>query len=912
MIALNQSRYLAVPSVEVGSPSKAFLVRVGTVEVFACAPPGSENYHKAFLAEVKEGEIFFSPMEALSPLEFQLFARSDSEIEEIEIEKDLGPRRFAEQANDWFHKLTGLRWAKYLIGMGDEHLTKWDSRALFGGVDGETSETLTEENLLAEVTDHMEILSMLIGAQFERSDRSVEIKTKTRAKYRDRVLSAAMRNLLKTEFAILEAKADLSDSDDPVRFAVAAAAKFLGMEAENISLPPDVAAKLDSVTRMRRMIKKADMQARLVSLPKGWHKKDGGVLLGYYGDEDKAEEMVALLPQGGNRYIMVSESSQMGVPVNNKTASKIKSDAFMCYPGLPSKKLGKKEMFKFALRHTAKHDWTMVWIMSLVAGVLPILTPLITESIFRDVVPINDRQALGTVAQVMLVSGFTTAIIGLVRSISLLRLKTHVGVAFESALWSRLMSLPVSFFRNYEAGDLVGRMMGISRVMELLGDNVLSALFNMIFSFWSLVLMFYYNVKLTLICVGAWIVYLSVNALLYRKTVLAQRKLADASNKTSAQTLQILGGLTKFRLQGGEASAFHLWSEVFSEQWKWSLKSRWYSNYTSLLNAAMPTITSIVLFYVTMGIVEASSGSAPPPMDGAKFMAFQSAFSGFNATLAAFVPMVSTLLSSTPYIENIMPIVETESEVTEDKIDAGELSGEIDIRNLRFSYAPDAPEVLKGISLHIKAGESVALVGASGCGKSTLVRILLGFEKPTQGVVFFDGQDFSTLNAASVRSQMGVVLQNGRIMAGDIFSNIVGSAPLTLDDAWEAARMVGLEKDIQNMPMGMHTVISEGAGNISGGQRQRILLARSIVNRPKIVILDEATSALDNVTQGIVTESMNKLKATRVIVAHRLSTIKEADRICVLQSGIVAEEGSYEELMKTDGLFARLAKRQIE
>jgi ATP-binding cassette subfamily C protein len=918
MIDLKQSQYLAIPSVETGTPVKAFTVRSGVVEVFACTPLGSDNYHKMFLAQVREGESFFSPVAMLSPLEFQVFARSDCEIEEYE-DGDL--RKLADGVSDWFFKLTSLQWVRYLVGMRDEHLVKWDSRSIFREDDdpqgllasGRLAEGLfTVEDFASVLTDHMEILSMLVGAQFEKDDRGVEAKTELRVRYREKVLSEAIQNLLSTEFPGMPGREPPGESADPVRFAVAAAARFLGMEAENIAIPSDVAAKMDSVTKMRRMIKKANMQVRLASLPEGWHKKDGGVFLGYYGEKSGAEEMVALLPQGGDRYVMVGENFRAGTAVDDKTASQIKSDAFMCYAGLPPEKLRRTDIFTFMLRHTAKHDWTMVWIMSFVAGALPILMPLITESIFRDVIPINDRQALGTVTQVMLVSGFTTAIIGLVRSISLLRIKNYIGVAFESALWSRLLSLPVSFFRNYDAGNLVSRMQGVSRITDLLGDSVLSGVFNMLFSFWSLVLMFYYNVKLTMISVAVWAVYLLANVFLYRKTILAQRKLTDASNKASAQTLQILSGLTKFRLQGGEAAAFHLWSKDFGEQWQWNLKSRWYSNYTSLLNVAMPTITSIILFYVTMGIVEASAGEPVPAIDGAMFMGFQSAFAGFNATLTAFVPVVSTLFSAMPFIENIMPILETDPEVTEDKLEVGELSGEIEIKNLRFSYSPDSPEVLKGISLLIKAGESLALVGPSGCGKSTLVRILLGFEKPSQGVVFFDGQDFSTLSAASVRSQMGVVLQNGRIMAGDIFSNIVGSAPLTLDDAWEAARMVGLDKDIQNMPMGMNTVISEGAGNISGGQRQRILLARSIVNRPKIVILDEATSALDNVTQAIVTESMNKLKATRIIVAHRLSTIRDADRICVLQGGVVAEEGSYEELMKADGLFARLARRQLE
>jgi ATP-binding cassette subfamily C protein len=317
----------------------------------------------------------------------------------------------------------------------------------------------------------------------------------------------------------------------------------------------------------------------------------------------------------------------------------------------------------------------------------------------------------------------------------------------------------------------------------------------------------------------------------------------------------------------------------------------------------------MAIYYMTMRTMEQPDVTS---MDYARFMGFQTAFSGFNATLITFVPLISSIFKARPYIENLEPLLETEPEVTDDKADAGELAGEVEVKNLHFSYEADAPMVLNGISFSVSAGEFVAFVGSSGCGKSTLMRILLGFESPAQGAIYFDGQDFATLNVSSVRSQMGVVLQNGQLMAGDIFANIVGTSPLTLDDAWEAARMVGLDRDIENMPMGMNTLISEGSGNISGGQRQRILIARSIVNRPKIVMLDEATSALDNVTQAIVTESLKKLKATRLTVAHRLSTIVGADRIFVLHEGRIAEEGDYEQLMQLDGLFAKLAKRQLE
>jgi ATP-binding cassette subfamily C protein len=875
-----------------------YLIRSGRVEVYACSPKGAKNFHKLFLMELGPQESFFSPVDVVTPLEFQIFALSDVEIEPVSPETS---ERYGlmEGASLWFNKLTDLQWIRYLVGLNDDKVLAWDSRTVFEGA-GDESE------VIGKLKDNLEIMSILITGQFNSLEQNVEVKMKGRKKHIDDAMSSAIQSLSRTERGVSE-DADTKLYGDAMTFAVKAVARHFGMETDGISIPFDIASKLDAVTGMRRLIRKGNMQARLIALPDGWYEDDCGVMLAYYSETGKGDQLAALIPNGGRGYLLMNEEYPFGRPVDADLASRIKRDAFVCYAGFAARKLNGGDILKFMLRHGMQMDWRMVWIMSVIAGLLPLMLPFITETIFSDVIPVNDRQALATVTQVMLVSGFTTVIVAFVRSISLFRIKTRVGNAFESAVLSRLLNLPAKFFRQFDAGDLVGRLRGVTRLTELIGDNIMSSVFNMIFSFWSLMLMFYYSIKLTLAAIVIWAVYIFVNSFICKKTIMTKRKEAEASNKSSAVTLQILNGLSKFRLQGCEVSAFNIWAEAFGEEWKWKLKLRWYSNYTLIVNAITPTVLSLAVFYMTLNMVKSGSET----MNAARFMAFQAAFTGFNATLVGFIPIVTTIFSSIPYFENILPILETEPEVTDDKTDASELSGEIEIRNVSFSYGPDLPMVLNGVSLHIKAGECVAFVGASGCGKSTLIRMLLGFEKPAIGGIFFDGQDLSMLNSASVRSQMGVVLQNGQILAGDIFTNIVGSTPLSHDDAWEAARMVGLDKDIENMPMGMHTVISEGAGNISGGQRQRILLARSIVNKPKIIILDEATSALDNTTQAIVTESMNSMKATRLLVAHRLSTIKEADRICVLQNGVITEEGNYGDLMKLDGLFAKLAKRQL-
>jgi ATP-binding cassette subfamily C protein len=274
-----------------------------------------------------------------------------------------------------------------------------------------------------------------------------------------------------------------------------------------------------------------------------------------------------------------------------------------------------------------------------------------------------------------------------------------------------------------------------------------------------------------------------------------------------------------------------------------------------------------------------------------------------SAILASF--------NTIPLYEQAKPILEARPEVDGHKADPGTLTGAIEVQHAAFRYAEDGPPVLRDVTLSVRPGEFVAFVGASGSGKSTLLRLLLAFEAPTAGAVYVDGQDLSGLDVQSVRRQIGVVLQNGRLLSGDLFTNIVGSGLATTEDAWEAARMAGLDDDIRAMPMGMHTVVSEGGGMLSGGQRQRLMIARALVHRPRILLFDEATSALDNRTQAVVSASLERLQATRIVVAHRLSTIIKADRIFVIERGEIVEEGSYEELMRRDGAFAALARRQL-
>jgi ABC-type bacteriocin/lantibiotic exporter with double-glycine peptidase domain len=383
-----------------------------------------------------------------------------------------------------------------------------------------------------------------------------------------------------------------------------------------------------------------------------------------------------------------------------------------------------------------------------------------------------------------------------------------------------------------------------------------------------------------------------------------QRDLYQVQGKVTSLLYGLISGLAKLRVGGAVPRAFALWAQRFAEQRRRTIQGQRIANLQATFNACYGVLTSLALF-AFMGF----SSEASLPVG--EFLAFNAAFGQFLGAALSMIGVFSSILAMVPLYERLLPILQTVPEVDASKADAGDLTGEIEFSHVSFRYAEDGPLILDDVSFRVAPGEFIALVGPSGAGKSTCLRLILGFERPSSGSIYFDGQDLASLDMQSVRRQLGVVLQSGRPMAGDIFSAIVGNSNLSLEDAWEAARMAGLDEDIKAMPMGMHTVISEGGETFSGGQKQRLLIARAVVRRPRIILFDEATSALDNRTQDIVSRSLERLKATRIVIAHRLSTIVNADRIYVMQGGRVVEAGTYQELRRREGVFAQLAARQI-
>lgn len=872
----------------------------GKLEAYAVTADKA-SFRQSFLMNIEAGQAAFPALDN-KKIKVIILVVEDSEVEEQKFDNE-SVENLKIQMTLWLKNLTRISWLSSLADHGDDVLLSWRKGNVF-----EKCSSLRE--LVKSFADNQQIFAMLLGVHFKSEDKRLSRRIQAKEYNKKLILENSISNLLGEESVIVEKTGEKRNSKTAESiFIVRTVAKAFGMPVENITISEDLVKKLDGVGLLNRLIQKGNMQIRYISMPSDWYKKDIGIMIGYYGEN---KELAALIPESPGSYKVVTVQQPNGIRVTRKIAQNIGSDAFACYAGFLPKALSVFDLMKFMFSQCWKADYITILLVSLFAGLIPLVTPIITETIFQDIIPILDSQGLTTVTQVMMVTAFTVSALSFIRSIAIIRISTRLQISSEAALWGRLMSLPTKFFRRFTVGELASRMSGFNTVKELVSGDFIGTLFSFVFSFWTIFLMCYYSFSLTFTALGVWLIHFLIISLIYYYTLNIQRKMVSSSNKTAGTVQQIFAGLSKFRVQGAEEQAYHLWSKDFGEQWKWNLKLRWLNNYTTIINTIQPFILTMLLYYIAIvGISKTGAdGNSGSGIGYPQFIAFNAAFTAFNTSLGTVLTFIVQLFRIQPQIENLKPIIEEIPENTSDKADASVLSGDIEVSHLSFAYE-GGEEVLQDVSFHIGSGENVAIVGKSGCGKSTLIRLLLGFETPKQGAIYYDGQDLSDVSLSSVRSQMGVVLQNGQLMAGDIFSNIVGTRLLSQEQAWEAAEAACIAEDIAKMPMGMQTYISEGSSNISGGQRQRLLIARALVNKPSILIFDEATSALDNYSQSVVTQSLDKLNTTRIIVAHRLSTIRNCDRIIVLDAGRVAEIGTFDELVAKGGIFSDLVKRQI-
>ena len=664
---------------------------------------------------------------------------------------------------------------------------------------------------------------------------------------------------------------------------------------KSVEIPDDIE---DVNEQLEYALRPLGLMTRDVELDEGWYRDAFGPMLGFI---EETGAVVALLPGKLHGYTYRDPATGKRVRVNRNTAKCLAREALCFYQPMPLKKLGIPDLLLYMKKCVSLGDVVMVVAATLLVMVVGLIEPRVYQAITGPILENKAASMLVGMATFLLCSAFASEMVSVVRDLLMGRITTKTELAVESSVMMRILSLPVSFFRRFSSGELSSRASSVSSLCSMLLDNIfstgLTSLLSLIYIgeiFRFAPLLVWPSILIVLATVAASLItsFLQIGI---------SRKKMNISAKESGMSYAMVSGIQKIKLSGSEKRAFARWARLFADGAELEYDPPTVIKLSQVVTLGISLVGTIVLYYLSV-----SSGVSP-----SQYYAFTAAYGRVMGAFSALAGIAISVASIPPVLEMAKPILKTEPEMTAGKAQVHRVTGSIELNHVTFRYWPDTPYVLNDLSLRIKAGEYIAIVGRTGCGKSTLVRLMLGFEKPEQGTIFYDGRDMSGIDPKSLRRNMGVVIQNGDLMQGDIFSNITLSAPmLSLDEAWEAAEIAGIADDIRDMPMGMQTVISEGQGGISGGQKQRLLIARAIAPKPKILILDEATSALDNVTQRQVSEALDKLKCTRIVIAHRLSTIRNCDRILVMDQGAIVEEGTYDELIAKNGAFAELVARQ--
>lgn len=654
----------------------------------------------------------------------------------------------------------------------------------------------------------------------------------------------------------------------------------------------------DMNEQLEYLLRPYGIMRRTVHLEKGWYRDACGAMLATKKD---SQEVVALIPTGMAGYSYFDRESGKRIKVSRKNEGLFELEGIAFYKPFPLKKIGVPSLMKYVLGTLSVADLVFFCLATLAVTLVGMLSPKINHIIFSDVVENESMQLFFAITVFLVCVSVSTLLFGVMKSLLMARINTKLSLAVEAATMMRVMSLPPSFFKNYSAGELSGRAQYIGSLCNMLISTLLSTGLTSIFSLVYITQIFTYAPALVLPALAIIIVTILFSLISSFVQMHISKSRMMLSTKESGMQYAMISGVQKIKLSGAEKRAFARWADLYAKGASYTYDPPMFIKINGVINMAISLVGTLVMYWAA---VKSGIGVAD-------YYAFNTAYGMVSGAFMSLASIALTVAQIKPIVDMAKPILDAVPEVSEKKQVVTNLSGGIELRNVSFRYTETQPNVLDDFSLKIKAGQYVAIVGKTGCGKSTLMRMMLGFETPQKGAVYFDGKDIATLDLRSLRRHIGTVMQNSKLFSGDIYSNIVISAPwLTMDEAWEAAEMAGIAEDIRHMPMGMHTMISEGSGGISGGQRQRLAIARAIAPKPKILMFDEATSALDNLTQKQVSDSLEKLKCTRIVIAHRLSTIRACDRIIVLDQGKIIEDGTYDELIAKKGFFAELVERQ--
>ncbi|MGW4898741.1 ATP-binding cassette domain-containing protein [Kitasatospora sp. NPDC004240] len=681
------------------------------------------------------------------------------------------------------------------------------------------------------------------------------------------------------------------------------ALRLIGREAGFTVPAPPPGPPAPEASTPEALAEAARVRARQVRLRGRWWTTDLGPLLAHRRPrpgERERRPVVLRWRRGGYRLIDPVDGTR--TRCTRARAAALEATATTYTPALPPDPVGVTRLLRLAARG-ARGDLVALLLGVLVLALLGLLTPIVTGRVLGVLVPAGRADLVVRLGVALIAAAVAAAGLQLVQNLTALRLAGRLESRLQSAVWDRLLRLPVRFFAGRRSGELADAALGMAAAGEILAGAVVLAAQSLLVGAVHGALMLRCDPRLGLLGLG---LAAAVVAVCLPPAVVQMRRrraLWKVSVTLSDLLTRLLAGLPKLRVAAAEEFAFRHWSERFAHARRLTLTVRRWQYALTVLNAGLTPLCVLVVF-------AAVTRPGGPPVGADDLLAFHVSFGVLLGCAYQLVGAVSAALATVPLFEEVRPVLAQPPEQDGRRADPGTLTGRLACRRVSFGY-PGGPPVLDGVDFDLAPGESLAVVGATGCGKSTLLRLLLGFEAPASGTVEYDGKSLTEIDPSAVRRQCGVVLQDSRIFAGTILSNICGDTGATVDDAWAAARTAALDRDLAELPMGLDTVLQDGGASLSAGQRQRLLIARAVAGRPRLLLLDEATSALDNATQAVVAGNLDRLGVTRVLIAHRLSTVLGADRVLVLDGGRVVQSGRPAELLADEhGPFRRLAHRR--
>ena len=653
----------------------------------------------------------------------------------------------------------------------------------------------------------------------------------------------------------------------------------------------------DEEERLEYALRTYGLMHQNVTLSGSWYKEAYGPMMVRRKDDGLP---VVLLPRMFGGYYW-KEGSGPSVKVTKKTMKQFGEEAICFYKPLPLREIGIADLISYMKDCIDFSDWVVMILLTLMVTLTGMVIPQMTRFLTSFVIESGKTRILYYTAVLMISSLVAGQLFSLSRALMMNRIQLKTALSVEAAMMMRLMSMPVSFFKKFSSGELASRSGAINELCQLLLGNVLSLCLTAVVSLIYIRQIYVHAPSLvlpSLLIVAVTVLITYGTGHRYSQWARRQEMLVA---KEAGVSYSLISNVKKIRLSGAEKRAFAKWAAAYKKSAELQYNPPLYFRLNPVINTAVSLGGTLLLYYL------AARSSVTP----SAFLAFSAAYGAMTGSFTALSDIAVTSARIRPILKMAEPILKEKPEVEQNRAIVTGISGNIEFSGVSFRYDEHMPYVIDNMDLKISQGEYLAVVGTTGCGKSTLIRLLLGFEIPEKGTIYYDNKDMHSLDLRSLRRRMGVVLQDGSLMHGDIFSNIAVSSPkLTVEEAWEAAELAGVADDIRAMPMGMNTIIAEGQGGISGGQKQRLLIARAIAPKPDLLLFDEATSALDNRTQKMVSNSLNSLNCTRIVVAHRLSTIKDCDRILVMDRGKIVEQGSYDSLLEKNGFFAKLVERQ--